>query len=162
MVGSIVAMDPRMFEGSSVMTSTEMERQLENLDLRLARVEQILPTLATKDDLERFATKADLERFATKADLERFATKADLERFATKADLERFATKAELMEGLAQQRALTESVRDEVRTVAEGHQQLVEGHQQLLKGHQQLVLVVDAVRYTLDTLVMRLEAKGVI
>jgi hypothetical protein len=103
------------------MTPAEMERQLENLDHRLARIEQILPTLATKADLERFATKADLERFATKADLK---------------------------EGLAQQRAFTESVRDEVRTLAE--------------GQGQLVLVVNAVRYTLDTLVMRLEAKGVI
>lgn len=85
-----------------------------NLDQRLLRVEQILPTLATKadlagvptredpkgfltkDDAERFATKDDLERFATKDDLTRFATKEDLERFATKEDLERFATKDDL------------------------------------------------------------------
>lgn len=52
-----------------------LEVHVKNIDDRLARVEQILPTLAAKDDLERFATKADLERFATKEDLEPFATK---------------------------------------------------------------------------------------
>jgi hypothetical protein len=42
------------------MTTDEMERVLETLDRRLATVEQILPTLATKADLDRFATKQDL------------------------------------------------------------------------------------------------------
>ena len=112
------------------MTPTEMEQQFEMIDRRLAGIEQILPTLATKADLERYATKADLERFATKADLERFATKADL------------------AEGLAQQRAFTESVRDEVRTVAE--------------GLAALTVTVSAIHHTLDTLVTRLEANGVI
>jgi hypothetical protein len=51
------------------MTTTEMEEVLKNLDHRLTNVEQILPTLATKDDLKRFATKDDLKAFATKEDL---------------------------------------------------------------------------------------------
>jgi hypothetical protein len=34
---------------------------LENIDRRLTTVEQILPTLATKDDLKRFATKEDMK-----------------------------------------------------------------------------------------------------
>lgn len=42
------------------MTLTDMEDRLENLDLRLSRIEQVLPTLATKDDLKVFATKADM------------------------------------------------------------------------------------------------------
>jgi hypothetical protein len=42
------------------MTQTEMEQVLESLDRRRSRVEQILPTLATKDDLKAFATKDDL------------------------------------------------------------------------------------------------------
>ncbi|OFW15917.1 MAG: hypothetical protein A3H29_12185 [Acidobacteria bacterium RIFCSPLOWO2_02_FULL_67_21] len=46
-----------------------MESLLKNVDRRLQRVEQILPTLATKDDLQGFATKDDLQRFATKDDL---------------------------------------------------------------------------------------------
>ena len=33
---------------------------LENLDRRLAKVEQILPTLATKDEVKTLATKAEL------------------------------------------------------------------------------------------------------
>jgi len=124
----------------------DMERVLENLDRRLRGVEQLLPTLATKADLDRYATKSDLERFATKADLERFATKADLGRFATKADLE---------SGLAQVRAFTEQVRDEVRSLVEGYE--------LLSGRvDSLSTDVRGVLYTLDTLVTRLEAKNVI
>ncbi len=51
------------------MKLAEMEQALNNFNRRLSATEEILPTLATKADLERFATKADLERFATKADL---------------------------------------------------------------------------------------------
>jgi len=121
------------------MTTGEMERVLERLDQRLTTVEQILPTLATKADLDRFATKADLDRFATKADLDRFATKADLERFATREDLKRFATKEDLewfatkqdlREGLDGARrhadVLFEAVRDDIRLVAEGLASLIE------------------------------------
>jgi len=35
------------------MTPTEMETLLQTLDGRWARIEQILPTLATRDDLAR-------------------------------------------------------------------------------------------------------------
>jgi len=69
------------------MTATEMEEVLKNLDHRLTNVEQILPTLATKDDLEALATKEDLKAFATKEDLKAFATKEELRAFATKAEL---------------------------------------------------------------------------
>jgi len=69
------------------MTATEMEDVLKNLDRRLTNVEQILPILATKDDLKAFATKDDLKAFATKDDLKAFATKDDLKAFATKDDL---------------------------------------------------------------------------
>ena len=51
------------------MTATEMEDVLKNLDRRLTNVEQILPTLATKEDLKAFATKEDLQAFATKQEL---------------------------------------------------------------------------------------------
>jgi hypothetical protein len=60
------------------MTATEMEDVLKNLDRRLTNVEQILPILATKDDLKAFATKDDLKAFAMKDDLQAFATKDDL------------------------------------------------------------------------------------
>jgi hypothetical protein len=42
------------------MVISEMETVLKNLDQRVGRIEQILPTLATKADLEKFATKAEL------------------------------------------------------------------------------------------------------
>ena len=44
------------------MTFTEMEEVLKNLDRRLTSVEQILPTLATKEDLKAFATKEELKQ----------------------------------------------------------------------------------------------------
>jgi len=44
-------------------------RHLENLDRRLSVVEQILPTLATKDDLLALATKDELLTLATKEEL---------------------------------------------------------------------------------------------
>ena len=48
------------------MTPTEMETVLQNLDARLLRVEQVLPTLATKQDLDdvRRELKGDIERSA--------------------------------------------------------------------------------------------------
>ena len=42
------------------MQATEMEEVLKNLDRRLTNVEQILPALATKEDLKAFATKEEL------------------------------------------------------------------------------------------------------
>ena len=38
------------------MLISEMEAVLRNLDVRVGRIEQLLPTLATKTDLDRFAT----------------------------------------------------------------------------------------------------------
>jgi hypothetical protein len=52
------------------MDQSEMEVLVKNIDERTTRIEQILPTLATKKDLERFATKKNLEPFATKKDIE--------------------------------------------------------------------------------------------
>ena len=43
-----------------MMTATEMEEVLKNIDRRLTNVEQILPTLATKEDLKVLVTKEDL------------------------------------------------------------------------------------------------------
>ena len=48
------------------MTRTGMENVLQNLDARLLRIEQILPTLATQHDLDevRRDFKNDIERSA--------------------------------------------------------------------------------------------------
>jgi hypothetical protein len=42
------------------MLISEMEAVLKSLDQRVGRIEQVLPTLATKSDLDRYATKEDL------------------------------------------------------------------------------------------------------
>jgi hypothetical protein len=52
----------------------EMRGELRTIDVRLSRIETILPTFATKVDLE--AVKADLE--SVKAIIPMLATKADL------------------------------------------------------------------------------------
>ena len=62
------------------MTVTEMEDVLKNLDRRLMNVEQILPTLATKEDLKAFATKEDLKVYATRAEMQELF--ADAKRYA--------------------------------------------------------------------------------
>ena len=57
------------------MTATEMEDLLKKLDLRTSRIEQILPTLATKDDLKAFATKQEL--LALKMELQESLAQVD-------------------------------------------------------------------------------------
>jgi hypothetical protein len=54
-----------------MMTATEMEDVLRNLDRRLTNVEQILPTLATKEDLKAFATREEImATFATREEVD--------------------------------------------------------------------------------------------
>ena len=48
------------------MNSDDLETRVKNINDRTSRMEQILPTLATKEDLKAFATKDDLKRFAAK------------------------------------------------------------------------------------------------
>jgi prefoldin subunit 5 len=80
------------------MTRAEMENAINNLDARFARVEQILPTLATKQDL-----KEALAAYATKEDLK-----------ATAEDL-----RAEISGVRSQLMAMIESVQSDVRLIAE-------------------------------------------
>jgi ribosomal protein L23 len=119
------------------MDDAMIATQFENLDRRLARVEQILPALATKDDLKALTTKEELrlavERLATREELHRavepLATREELHRavepLATKEELRRavepLATKEELrraVEPLATReelRALEVTLRREIR-----------------------------------------------
>ena len=104
-----------------------MEQEIKNLNEFVGEIRQILPLLATKEDLKRFATKEDLEAFATKEDLKAFATKEDLKAFATKEELRaavaKLATKDELREEVADARRyalmLNEATRDDIRLLAE-------------------------------------------
>src|SRR5688572_11199666 len=111
------------------MTKTEMEDAIKNCTGQLAELREILPTLATKTDLERFATKKDLERFATKKDLERFATKKDLEA-------------SELRTAI-----IVESLRDDIHKVAEG-----------FAGHAVKLQKVDSMEQRLETHDVKLDA----
>jgi len=48
------------------MDQLEVEGLIKDLNTRTKRIEQILPTLATKEDLKAFATKDDLKAFPTR------------------------------------------------------------------------------------------------
>ena len=104
-----------------MMDQNEIETRIKNIDERTTRIEQILPT---------FATKADLAAFATKADLTAFATKADLTAFATKDDLKEFPTRDEMAAAIREEGELTrahfngvaERIEESVKVIAEGHE----------------------------------------
>ncbi len=78
---------------------------LRNLDLRLERVEQILPTLSTKDELA-----AAIAQLATKAELA-----AAIAPLATRQEL-----REESNETRRHMRVLFESLQSDIRVVAEG------------------------------------------
>jgi hypothetical protein len=59
------------------MSPVDVILMMENFDRRLSAVEQILPTLATKDDLT--ALREDLKAFATKEDLKLYPTRTEMD-----------------------------------------------------------------------------------
>jgi hypothetical protein len=65
------------------MSPVDVSAMMKNLEQRTSAVEQILPTLATKEDLKALATKEDLKAFVTKEEL-----KEALKPFATRAEME--------------------------------------------------------------------------
>ena len=103
------------------MAERVLEKRVENLEHRVATVEQILPTLATKVDLVelRTGTKADLQAaiapLATRAELQ-----AAIAPLATRAEV-----KAEIKaEGDQTRRyfdVVAEGLRAEIRLIADGH-----------------------------------------
>jgi hypothetical protein len=56
------------------MDATMIDEHLENLDRRLARVEQILPTLATKEDLRELRRHMDVLNESLRGDIHLIAT----------------------------------------------------------------------------------------
>ena len=52
------------------MSPVDVMTMVKKLEQRTSAVEQILPTLATKEDLKAFATKEDLKAFPTRAEME--------------------------------------------------------------------------------------------
>jgi hypothetical protein len=65
------------------MSPVDVLAMMKNLEQRTSAVEQILPTLATKEDLKALATKEDLKAFVTKEEL-----KEALKPFATRVEME--------------------------------------------------------------------------
>ena len=102
------------------MAQRALEHHVQDLERRVATVEQILPTLATKVDL------ADL----------RAATKTDLD------DL-RAATKTDIQLGVEQTRrhfdVVAEGLRDDIRMIAEG---VVSLHARVDANHAQTTSVL--------------------
>ena len=78
------------------MNHTEMEERLRNLDRRVDRIEHILPTLPTKDDLQ-----AAIEPLATKSELQAALVESE-QRMRTHFDV------------------VTESLRDDIQLIATG------------------------------------------
>jgi len=64
------------------MSPVDVLAMMKNLEQRTSAVEQILPTLATKEDLKALATKEDLKAFVTKEELQEalkpFATRVEM------------------------------------------------------------------------------------
>lgn len=119
------------------MDDTVIAGHLENLDRRLARVEQILPTLATKEEL-RLAIAAAVAPLATKEELseegERSRRHLDIVAEALRTDtqllaehlaqiLPTLATKAELREEGERSRRhmdiVSEALRADIQLLAE-------------------------------------------
>ena len=86
------------------MSTGQMEQRLENVERQVDRIDQILPALATREDLKR-----EIAPLATKAEL--------------RAAIAPLATKVELREVEQRLRThfdvVTESLRDDIRLVAE-------------------------------------------
>lgn len=87
------------------MDDVVVATHLEKIDHRLDRIEQILPTLATKEELTRLATKEDLTRLATKEEL--------------RAAVAPLATRQELGDLRSQMTMLFEQLRSDIQLLAE-------------------------------------------
>jgi hypothetical protein len=135
---------PSDFKEMRPMDATMIEEHLENIDQRLTKLEQILPTLATKDEFLTLATKEELRAatapLATKAELQ-----AAIAPLATKAELQAaiapLATKEEL-------HATEATLRGEIRDAAEQSRR----HVTMLIEHQdaKLQLIAEHVLSLMD------------
>ena len=134
------------------MDQSELVDSVKKIDVRLERIEQFLPTLATKDELraQALASKEDLRAavalLATKEEL-----RAAVALLATKEELRAavapLATRAELREESERTRrhsqVLFESLRDDIRIVAEAQvstlvelRSMSQQHRKTLDNHE--------------------------
>lgn len=106
-----------------------VEIHVRNIDLRLERVEQILPTLATRDDLRGMPTVDDPKGFVTTADLEAFGER------------ESVAMRAFLLEVVQKS---TADLRDEMRVLFEEQRTWFQTLNDKIDGVRDLAVAVDA------------------
>ena len=103
------------------MDQLEIEGLIKDLNTRTKRIEQILPSLATREDL------ADLRN-----DVKAGATKDDLKACATKDDLKAFPTRDEVQTMLQEEGKRTrghfdvvaEGLKESIKVIADGHRAL--------------------------------------
>ena len=106
------------------MLVKQMEQRFDDLEGRVDRIEQILPTLATKGDLQ-----AAVEPLATKAGL-RAAIDSAVEPLATKVELQDLRTEVLARVAESEQRirthfdVVTESLRDDIKLIATAFESL--------------------------------------
>jgi len=110
----------------------EIVDKLMDLDDRVGTIEQILPTLLTRDEfqtaMEKVATKKDLEAFRSDMATDLAAVRAEM---ATKDDLE--ALRSEVQLGFVNFSSeirrhfdvVAESLRGDIRLLADGHSYVV-------------------------------------
>ena len=147
------------------MIDADVKQLVKNLDERLTRVEQFLPTLATKVDLAPLATKAAIALLATKAEVALLPTKAELHAVAAaaKADLDAavavLATKAELREEGEKTRrhmdVVAEHITAQMAMLYESHTR----HTERLDGHDARIHAVETTQVDLDLRVGALARK---
>jgi hypothetical protein len=137
-----------------VIDPRDVEDRMKKLNDRVERIEQILPTLATKVDLS-----AAIAPLATKAELAvaiaPLATKAELA-----AAIAPLATRDELHAAIKEEGVRTRQHFDVVAERLEGHIKLIaEGHVALNEKVNALSIEMRTADETLDRRVTRLEAK---
>ena len=109
------------------MEQHEIETHIKNIARRTERIEEILPTLAAKEDLKAFATKDDLKAYATKEDLKAYPTRDEVKTMIEK-DGERTRRHFDVV---------AEEIKSSVQKIAEGHEVLgarIEGVRTELKA----------------------------
>jgi hypothetical protein len=138
-------------EGIAPMEPQPLEEVVRNVDMRLTRVEQILPTLATKEDL-RVAIAEAIAPLATKVELQEAIAP-----LATKVELQE--VRSELREEMRHEGERTRRHFDVVAERLEGHIRLIaEGQVLLQERFEDLRTDLKADIAQLDRRVMRLEA----
>jgi uncharacterized protein YicC (UPF0701 family) len=98
------------FRGVSPMDQQEMETRIKNIDERTQRIEQILPTLATREEIRTLATKDEVAKLATKEEVATLATREEL-----REEGERTRRHFDVV---------AEQLRSNIKFIAEGHETL--------------------------------------